>query len=141
MSKYYCHECMMVNSIVTPASPIALTGTQYQLDKFIKHTAPSQSYPLNSVFDDPTYKAYSKYVVSTSASGLLEIDDQGRNNLMWFAGSRTGAEYRNGVFTAPTEGVKVVWPESGTKLHAFPITGSPHRSVNCASCGKALPLW
>jgi len=131
----------MSNCLVTPASPISLTGTQYQLSKFIKHTVPSGSYRLDSVFDDPTYKEYSDYIVNTSASGLLETDDLDRKNLIWFAGSHTGAVYCNGVFVAPTHGVKVVLPESETKLHAFPIAGSPHRKVTCALCGRLLPLW
>lgn len=141
MSRYYCHECSILNGLVTPASPVSLTGTSYQLGKFIKHTAPTGTYPLNSIFDDPTYDTYSQYVVTGTASGLLEIDDGNRKNFIWFAGRRTGAEYRNGIFIAPTSGVKVVLPEDDTKLHAFPITASPPSTVNCVSCGKPLPLW
>ncbi len=139
--KYFCHQCAISNSLITPASPTTLTGTRYQLDKFIKHTAPSRSYHLLSVFDDPTYGAYSSYVVSTGASGMLQIDDHGRKNLIWFAGRRTGAEYQDGVFAAPADGVKVVWAESDTKLHAFPIAASPPSTVTGASCGRELPLW
>lgn len=141
MSQYFCPQCAESNGLITAASPATLTGTQYQLDKFIKHTAPSGSHQLNSIFDDPTYDEYRRYVVTTTASGLLEIDDQGRKNLWWFAGSQTGAEYRNGVYFAPTDGVKIVWPENDTKLHAYPIVSSPGSTVTCASCGKSLPLW
>ncbi len=107
----------------------------------MKHSSPTASYNLNSVFSDPTYQAYSGYIVNTVASGLLEVDDQGRKNLMWFAGSQNGVEYRSGTFTAPTEGVKVVWSENESKLHAFPIAASPHRIEVCASCGNPIPLF
>jgi hypothetical protein len=141
MNQYYCHQCAISNGLVVPANPNTLTGTSYQLGKFIKHTAPTGTYPLNSVFDDPTYDTYSRYIVSGTASGLLEIDDLGRKNFVWFAGQRTGAEYQNGVFIAPASGVKIVLPEDYTKLHAFPITTSPGSISNCVSCGKILPLW
>ena len=141
MTEYFCHQCAISCSLVTPASPVNLTGSQYQLDKFIKHTAPAAAYQLNSVFDDPTYKSYGDYVVSTAASGALQIDDHGRKNLVWFAGRRTGAEYCSGVFAAPTEGVKVVLPENDTKLHAYPIAASPHSCAICPSCGTTIPLW
>lgn len=141
MSQYYCHQCSISGSLVTPANPSSLTGTHYQLGKFIKHTSPTASYNLNSVFADPTYQAYSGYVVNTIASGLLEVDNQGCKNLIWFAGSQNGVEYRSGLFTAPTKGVKVVWPESDSKLHAFPIAASPQRIEGCFSCGKQIPFF
>ena len=141
MTEYYCHECAISHSLVTSASPTSLIGTQYQLDKFAKHTALSGSYQVNSVFDDASLAAYAGYVVNTSASGLLQIDSRGRKNLVWFAGSRNGAEYRNGTFVAPTDGVKLVLKQEDSKVHAFPICGSPHRIVKCQSCGRVVPLF
>ena len=117
-----------------PVSPSSLTDTAYKLDKFIKHTAPSASavYPINSVFDDATYHAIEGHIVNTIASGFLEIDDRGRHSHIWYAGSRIGAEYHNGVFVAPTDGVKVVLFEDDTKVHAFPIGASPSRASSFA---------
>ena len=40
---YYCHKCASTNLSITPSIPYNLTGTQYQLDKFMKHTAPIRS--------------------------------------------------------------------------------------------------
>jgi hypothetical protein len=143
MSQYYCHQCAISNSLVSPASPSSLISGSYQLDKFIAHTAPSASHlekDINSVFSDPTYKGYSTYVVNTTASGFLEIDSGGHKNLIWFAGSQTGIEYRKGAFFAPSDGVKVVWPENDDKLHAFPIASSPLQSVVCTLCGRPIPF-
>jgi hypothetical protein len=141
MTQYFCRECQMLLGLVSPANPISLTGTNYQLGRFIKHTAPTGTYSLNSVFDDPTYTAYSNYIVSGSVSGYLEIDDYGRKNIIWFAGEHTGAEFRNEVFIAPTNGVKIVLPEDDTKIHAFPLKASPGSINYCDSCGKPLPMW
>ena len=143
MTQYYCHQCAISNSLVRPASPSSLNDTPCKMDKFIKHTAPSASaiYPINSVFNDPTYQAYENHVVNAAASGFLEIDDLGRKNIIWFAGSQIGVEYHDGVFVAPTDGVKLVLPEDDDRLHAFSIGSSPLRSTLCASCGRPIPFW
>jgi hypothetical protein len=143
MSQYYCHQCAISNALVCPVSPSSLTDTAYKLDKFIKHTAPSASavYPINTVFDDPTYPTIESLVVNTAASGFLEVDDRGRKNLIWYAGSRIGVEHHNGVFVAPTDGAKVVLSEDDTKVHAFSIGASPSRAEFCALCGKPIPFW
>jgi hypothetical protein len=142
MPQYYCHQCAISNSLVRPASPSSLTDTPYKLCKFIKHTAPSASavYSINSVFNDPTYQAYENYVVNATASGFLEIDYQGRKSIIWFAGSEIGVEYHNGVFVAPTDGVKLVLPEDVSRLHPFSIGSSPLKSTSCASCGRSIPF-
>ena len=42
MSKYHCYECTVSNGLIFPVDPdpLNLTGTVYQLDKYIKHTTP-----------------------------------------------------------------------------------------------------
>ena len=121
--------------------PTSLTGTSYQLEKFIKHTAPTGTYPINSIFNDPTYDTYSSYIVTGTISGLLEIDNQGRKNFIWYAGKYTGMEYQSGIYVAPTNGVKIVLPEDATKLHAFPIQAQPGSINYCQKCGAPLPMW
>lgn len=131
----------MSQGLVKPANPISLTGTSYQLGKFIKHTAPTGTYPLNSIFNDPTYDMYSGYIVTGTMSGLLEIDNYGRKNFIWYAGETTGAKYRNGIYVAPTNGIKIVLPEDSTRLHAFPILAQPNVINYCLNCGAPLPMW
>jgi len=141
MPQYFCHQCAISNKLVIPVEPFTFTGTSYQLDKFIKHTAPTGIYQINSVFDDPTYTTYHDYIVTGTISGMLEIDDRGRKNLIWYAGRETGAEYQNDVFIAPASGVKIVWPEDDQKLHAYPITYSPGAINYCQICGTPMPQW
>jgi hypothetical protein len=141
-NSYYCTQCRISGSLIRPASPSSLIDTPYQVDKFSKHTAHSASavYSINSVFDDPTYQTYQNYVMNAVASGFLEMDERGRKNIIRFAGSQIGKEYHNGMFTAPTEGVKLVLPEDENKLHAFSIGSSPLRTAPCASCGRSIPF-
>jgi len=88
MPTYYCHICARNQNLVTPVNPTGLTANQYQLDKFLKHTAPTGVYSTNSVFDDKQWTDYEEYMVTTTASCCLEIDDQGRKNLIYFAGKK-----------------------------------------------------
>ena len=141
MSIYYCHDCSVSLGLTVPQIPTSLTGTNYQLERYIKHTAPTGTYFVNSIFDDPTYPTYNNYIVTGTISGLLEVDNRNRNNLIWYAGERTGVEYRNGVFFAPANGIKIVLSHNSAKIHAFPITDMPGTVNYCANCGKSLPMW
>ncbi len=63
MSTYYCHVCAANLGLMNVASPLSLTGTNYQLAKFIKHTDPTGTYAINSVYDDADYAVYENYIV------------------------------------------------------------------------------
>lgn len=143
MSNYYCHNCaLVVLGFVKPISFSSLSATSYQLGKFIEHTAPSSSAfpkPINSVFDDPTYSSYKNHIVCTAASGWVERDSQGRFNMAWYAGSKTGVTYRKGSFHAPADGVKLVLPHDVPRLHAYPIESSSLSTVTCLNCGAKVP--
>ena len=140
MPTYYCYKCVRECGLVAPVNDsTALTASQYQLDKFIKHTAPTGVYPTNSVFLDTSWSTYQRYIVTTASSGSLEIDDQGRKNLIYFAGRDTGLRYVNGLFTATCSGVVLVCSENTGRLHAFPGDFQPE-SRKCAICGEAVPF-
>lgn len=113
--------------------------SSYQVEKFIKHTAPTGLYPVNSVFEHRDWPTVKDYFVVTAASGCLEIDDQGRKNLIYFAGRKVGLRYENGVFTAPCSGVKLVCTEDAWRIHGFPSEFHPE-SRQCAACGRAVPI-
>lgn len=141
MADYYCHSCAVSESIVVPEIPQNLSGSDYQLDKFLKHTAPSTVYPgVNSIFDNPTYDSYKDFIVTTLASGSVQIDDYGRTNMVWYAGSGIGATYEDGAFTTHTDSVKVVLHDDELKIHAFPTASNVLESKTCLSCGKEIPI-
>src|SRR5690349_21403680 len=96
-SQHYCHDCALKLGLVVPydTSVINLTGSIYQLGKFMKHTIPATYAGYLSVFNRPDYADYLSYTVATSVSGSVEIDAQGRTNLIWYAGKHTGMTFEN----------------------------------------------
>lgn len=142
MPKYYCHRCGVSLGKITPVSSSRLDDNLYKLEKFIKHTAPSSlEQKLHSVFDDPSYSTYTDYVVNTSASGFVEEDDQGRTNMIWYAGSRVGITYRNGIFAVPADAVKLVYHDNDEKIHLIPLQSAPYKTARCENCEILLVVY
>jgi len=139
MSDYFCHACAIklgyVNPISTPTPN--LTGTNYQLAKFLKHTAPTGVHSINSVFDNPAYSAYQNHVISGQLSGCVEMDNNNRKNVIWYAGEQVGITY-SGSFNFPVSGVKIVLEGDQTKVHAFPVAHP--QSMHCKNCGCLIPF-
>lgn len=138
MSLYYCHSCNSQLGIIVPADPASLTGTQYQLDKFIKHTAPTGAYPVNSVFDTPRYDDIKDYWLRTTASGAVEVDHLGRKNLIYFADKSTGVTLINQQPVASGDAIKVVLPELEKKVHLYPVTTTGMSLRTCSQCGNPI---
>ena len=136
MSHYYCHACAVKKGLVTPTITANLTGTNYQLDKFIKHTAPTGNYAMNSVFNDPKYPTYRDYTISGALSGCVEVDNKGRSNIIWYAGKETGLTY-SGNFNLPVSGIKIVLHQDNAKIHAYPF--QVPETKHCQDCGVLIP--
>jgi len=122
------------------ASPVSLISGSYQIEKFIKHTVPVSMYMHRfvSIFDNPTYDAYRGYTIDSSGSGCLEIDDGGRRSLIYVAGRRVGATYRNGLYVRPDDAIRVVWYENEWKIHTYPTYSEYVETQTCADCGRPV---
>ena len=138
MAKMYCHNCTIRLGIVRPASPINLTGTQYQLGKLLKHTAPTGCYPLNGIFDDPSYERYESYVASALSSGSALVHDDGRVSMLWAAGSQIGLRIEQGKPVVPADIVTVVLADDEYHIHAYPDASVHFGVAKCASCGVPI---
>jgi hypothetical protein len=141
MPLHYCHECARKHKLIAPTMPgsgSVPASRTYSLEKFIKHTAPTGAYAVNSVFNDPSWATYQNYLVAGAASGCLQIDDAGRKNLLFFAGKETGLTFQSGAPTISCSGVIVVCSETSGKIHAFP-NSIPAESQKCALCGTLVP--
>lgn len=138
MSQHFCHKCALQLGIPGTASTDQLLGQSYQLDKFMKHTTLGTAYPVVSIFSTSGTAEYANYVVSTAGSGWFQVDDQGRHNMVWYAGRQTGAEFRNGTFYLPASGVKVVLYDNQYKIHAFP-DAQILPATTCARCRTPIP--
>jgi hypothetical protein len=137
MEIHYCHSCSMELGLLNfgGIQQFNLTGSTYQLTKFIKHTVPPTQSGLVSIFNDPSYGAYKEHVVSTLTSGSTMFDQRGRKNIIWYAHLDVGASYLNGVVQNTADVVKVVLPSRVDKIHCFPISMRTLGSRNCIRCG------
>lgn len=142
VSEYYCHSCALGQCWFAPveADKLNLTGSQYQLSKFIKHTSPTNLAGVVSVFDDPSYEQYKSSTVNGSTSGSLERDDKGRINLVWYAGQNNGITYRDGKFLTTTDTVKVVLANNQLKIHTFSVDSFVYETKRCGICGRDI-IW
>ena len=138
MAKLFCHDCAVKLGVSLPAETDSLLDSEYQLEKFLKHTAPIK-YPYVSVFDSTGTENYKNYTVSTASSGWVEEDDKGRINMVWYAGKYTGATFENGIFKLPTDSVKVVYHGDAFKIHSFPTKQPKLRTAKCSKCGVDIP--
>ena len=139
MSKYYCRECAKAMGALPTESTASenLTGNKYKLEKFVKHNYPTKIEKIHSIFADPSMSKYSEYVVNTSASGCLEIDDKGRMNLIFAAGEVTGYTFVNGTLYRPDNAIRLVFYQDQENIHAFSTSGSVIPQV-CSKCGKQI---
>jgi len=108
------------------------------LEKFYKHTVPPTCSGLISIFDEPSYENYKNYILYTVASGCIEVDDMGRENIIWTAGKKTGFTFKDGVLQCPTDAIKVVLNTTDQKIHAFPVGSQSLGTETCAICGKPI---
>jgi len=120
---------------LSPAYTSEPLGTTYQLAKFIKHTTPNPSLPVQSVFDSNSTQKYASYIVEASLSGSVEFDDKGRKNIIWAAGEPTGFQLQNGRLVRPQDGVKVVLSTETQRIHAYPQNSTTFTSGRCFRCG------
>ena len=135
---YYCHEGAASRGML-PSIPTTLVTNQYQLEKYLKHTNPASTAGMTGVFTAPGSEAYQKYVVTAVASGHVEIDSQGRMNIVWVASEQTGIAYKGGQLVGPTKAVKVVLAQDSSTLHGFPISTAELKVGSCAQCGRPVP--
>jgi hypothetical protein len=133
---YYCHACAVEHQFLNPppADPLA---TQYQLGKYLKHTLPDPTYPVQSIFNTPSTQAYEHYIVSSLAAGAVELDMRGRMNTIWAAGMPVGFQLNHGqLITPPQDAVKVVRSSDTGKVHAYSAHSTTFAGAECAECGR-----
>lgn len=139
-SKHYCHFCALRLGLVSNVFSTSpnLTGTNYQLEKFIKHTSPSGYNGWLSIFDRPDYKEYQDFTVSASLSGCCEIDGLGRTNLVWYAGRHVGMTFNNSRYSCPNDAIKVVLHDNQARIHSFPVNYEQHYIKRCLECDTLI---
>lgn len=134
--QYYCHECADTLRLLPNPPGGKVVRTPYQYGKHLKHTAPNSTYSIQSIFSDSSTSAYANYLVNAMLAGAVEIDEQGRKNIIWCAGRETGFQYQSGKLVRPSDAVKVVLPINTDKVHAFPENSTSFSTAICCQCGR-----
>lgn len=135
MNKYYCHCCAAKNIHLSPIRVDTLLESNYQLEKYIKHTCPSTKEIIQSVFSNPSTSSYADYIVNAGFAGSVEIDIYNRTNIIWVAGESIGFNFKNGVPVHPENVVKVVLSTDENRIHAFSQSSTKFLSAKCILCG------
>lgn len=138
MPQYFCQECARIKCLLPEIVGSRFTDNQYQLDKYIKHTAPTSLCGYKTVFKDPSTATYSNYIISTLADGYVEVDDRNRINVNYFASATAGYAISMGHVEGPVFGVKVVLGNEPDRIHAYPIDVSNIEVIRCQQCDKEI---
>jgi hypothetical protein len=138
MSKYYCHECARRRGYLGEVDIGSLMGTNFQLEKYMKHTCPASSEAIQSVFAMASTSAYGAYVVNATLAGSVEIEDKGRTNIIWADGKEIGFKYEHGELKYPEHVVKVVLSTDSGRVHAYPQSSTEFAGASCLGCGGAV---
>jgi hypothetical protein len=138
MAARYCYKCALKHGMIVGGLPADVTGSAYQAGKYLKHTVPSTSAQTTGIFTDPSYKAYAGYMISSSASGSIEVDDSGRTNQVWYAGQQVGFSWIGGKPVVPADAVKLVLGHDSAKVHAFPVSSVNYNGEQCIICGDPV---
>jgi hypothetical protein len=138
MKQYYCHKCGKQKGLIEDPQPGKKVQSNYQYNKYKKHTVVDSSYPIQSIFSDPSTSVYADYIVNTMLEGAVEIDESGHKNLIWCAGRHTGFRYESGNVIRPTDAVKVVLSSATSAVHAFPENSTSFNAGRCIQCGNPI---
>ena len=138
MADYYCHKCGANHGYLRSMQTNSLTATDYQLAKYMKHTAPDSQHDVQSVFTSASTQAYENYIISSALSGSVEVDDQRRTNIIWAAGREVGFKYESGQVRHPEDVVKVVLSTDSGKIHAYSQSSTQFSSASCSDCSGNL---
>lgn len=140
MNTYYCHDCAVLNgTLMPPPKGEGLTNNSYKLGKYIKHTLPSSSSDYKTLFTGVTSESYKNLIVTTVASGHVQVDSQNRINIVWVGSQTTGIAIQGGRFVGDMSAIKVVYHSDTKKIHGYPIAVAELKPACCVQCGKIIP--
>jgi hypothetical protein len=137
MKKYICCGCADKLNLKTSARTSDPLQSQYQVDKWYKHTIPSTSIGYQTLFDSRSSDYYAGVIYDAVDLGFVEDDDQSRLNILYCpsTGSRIGRAFARGQDLGPQDMVRVVkWSEEAG-IHAMLDGSSDFSAARCSRCG------
>lgn len=76
--------------------------------------------------------------MNTALAGSVEIDDEGRTNIIWGAGKTVGFHCEHGELKHPEVVVKVVLSTDSGRIHAYPQSSTEFVGASCSDCGGVV---
>ena len=136
---YHCAKCTDAKGLRPSAPSTDFLLTSYQRDKHTKHTVPSSSHTVQSVFDDPSEAYYQQTLLQAYRYGALEATSRGTDILFCPSTQSTvGYKQQWGTHVARQDTIRVVLSSDSVKVHAFLNASSDHTQHRCGTCGGPL---
>lgn len=138
--KRYCNECrVQLGYFQNIPADFNFTGSEYLLDKFLKHILPVECNDKISIFNDKNYKQYKEYIVNANLSGSIEVLDNNNVNILLIVENEIGQLYLDGT-KAPIiqDTIKVVLSNNLLRIHAFPTSSNELKNYSCENCQKNI---
>ena len=126
--------------ITSAADPrlINLTGNDYLLGKFQKHTIVPTGHELTSIFSVPSYANYQNRTIQIVDNGFLEIDNRQRYNFLFDFGTNVGTTFLNGNVHCLDSFGKVVLPFATGRMHSYPLSSAVLQGISCSNCHRRI---
>src|SRR5437660_12634857 len=106
---YHCASCADKLGIRPVAPTSSFLASQFQRDKWIKHTVSSSSWPVQSVFDESDEEYYRATVIEAYEHGAVDINSRGTDLVFCpSVHSSIGYKQRYGRDPTPQDVVRVV---------------------------------
>ena len=136
MKKYTCRKCAEDRGLKTSARTSDPLQSQYQIEKWDKHTIPSTSIGYQTVFDSRSSSQYAGAIYEAVDLGFIEEDDKGRLNILHCpsTGSRIGQAFARGQNLGRMDMSRVVNWSQETGIHAMLDGSSDFSTVQCSAC-------
>jgi len=139
MEKYYlCSSCKKSTGEINTGMYSDPLGSTYQQDKYKKHTVPTTGYDKQSVFIDFTETEYTGLIQEAVLSGSLEVDEQGRKNIIYPIREKIGVLYSKGIPIREQDVLKVVCSTDGERVHGFTISSTTLSTGVCKDCNNPI---
>jgi len=140
MRKYLCNQCAReLGQLPTINTEQSFTGSgivgDYLFDKYVRHTQFPTGDGFVSIYRDTSYDTYKEYAIISAASGSIEIGDDGKKAMLWWAKEDIGDAIHNQIPVAYNNMVKLVLYENKNKIHHFPTSSLSAHEFKCLKCG------
>jgi hypothetical protein len=135
----YCAKCAS-NLGYRPARPTTdFLQTEFKKQKHTKHTVSSSSYPVQSVFDEPSEAYYVQTLDEAYQNGAIEVSSRG-TDILFCPSTQSSIGYKQawGGHVTRQDTVRVADSTDALKVHGYLNASSDHSHKRCDGCGGPL---